>query len=391
MHSWSCRLSGLRRLGWGVAVLPVAALMAQAAPLPPAHLPETDPHPAAQAREMTVGLDSVFRLAWEQNASIKLARAKVAEAEAAAAVAAASCVPNVLRSEANRRTTADAKVWQQRAELARTASEVLQEAGSTYSDWLAARRSEVIARGLLAKEGKLLHRARALAKDEPAANMMIENIETSMAGHRQAIHKYRYQASAVAARLVYLLNLSGVALEPADADLEVIELAAADQPVETLVEQVRNTGPGINELIRLEAVIQTGIDESRCLQKACDHTGRVTFCGRLEVAHQKLEQVRLARLDQAGKLEAAVREAHASIHSGRDEIATAIEQVRHARESNRLGNLRMDDMFSATTLGDVLQSIHAEESAYFGHLQAVNSHNKAQVRLYVLLTPPGCK
>jgi outer membrane protein TolC len=340
---------------------------------------------------MVVSLELVLQLAQEQNASIGQARARVAEAEAAAAVADSSCVPNILRNEANRRTTTEAKVWQQRAELARTTHEVLQEAGSTYYDWLTARRGEAVARGLLAKEEKLLGRARALAKDEQAANVLVENIETVLAGRRQSIRKLHYQATAAAVKLAYLLNLGAVTLVPADADLVVIDLAPADQPVEALVEQVRSSGPGIVELTNLEAVIEKGIADARCMQKACDLTGRTAFCGRLDVARNRLDQVRLARIDLAGKLEAGVREAYAAIHDGLEEISMTRDQVRHAMEGNRLANVRLDDMVSSATISDVLQSIRGLESAHYGYLQAVSGHDKAQVRLHVVLTPPGGK
>jgi outer membrane protein TolC len=379
MRFWSCRLSGL--------VLPLAVLLAQTACAEPVAAPAAP----AVAKELVVGLEIVFRIAYEQNATIGQARARVAEAEAAALVAESSCVPNVLRNEANRRVTTEAKVWQQRAELARTTHEVLQEAGSTYYDWLAARRGEAIARGLLAKEEKLLGRAKALAKDEQAANVLVENIETALAGRRQSIHKFHYQASAAAAKLAYLLNLSGMTLIAADTDLAVVELAASDQSVDALVQQARSTGPGIAELTSLEEVIEKGIADARCMQKACDLTGKPAFCGRLDIAHSRLEQVRQARADLAGKYEALVRDAHASIESGHEEIKATRDQVRHATEANRLANVRLDDMVSSTTIAEVLQSIRSLESAHYGYLQAVNSHDKAHVRLHVTLTQPGGK
>jgi len=383
MRSWSCRLSTLRRLA-ATCLLPLSTFVAEgveATAAPEAHLPE----PVAN-REVVVGLDAVFRLAAEQNTTIAQARVRVAEAEATALVAEHSCVPNLLRSEANRKSAADAKVWQQRAELARTTQEVLQEAGSTYYDWLAARRGESVSRGLLAKEEKLLGRARALAKDEQAANVLVETIETTLAGRRQSIRKFQYQATAAAAKLAYLLNLSGTSLVPADADLTVVELFALDQPVDVLVAQVRNSGPGISELANLEAAVEKAISDARCLQTGCNLTGKPSLCGRLDAANARLEQVHLARLDLAGKWEALVREACAAMEDGREEIGIARDQVNHASEAYRLANLRLDDMVSAATLGEVLQSIRSLEAGHFGWLQAVNSYNKAQVRLHVVLT-----
>jgi hypothetical protein len=98
-----------------------------------------------------------------------------------------------------------------------------------------------------------------------------------------------------------------------------------------------------------------------------------------------VEEVRLGRDDQAGKLRMGVLEARSAILSGRQQIALASDQVRHAAEAYRLANVRLDDQLSATTLGDVEQNIRGLEAAHFASLQAVAAYDKAEVRLLLLL------
>jgi outer membrane protein TolC len=353
--------------------------------------PEPNAPAPATVRDLVVGLDTVFRLVQEQNATIAQKRAAVAEAEASANVAASSCVPNFLRSEANRPAAAEAKLLQQRAELARTTHEVLQEAGTAYYDWLTARRGAAVARGLLAKEEKLLTRARAYAKEEQPAKVLVANIEAIVAGRKQSQQKFHQQALAAAVRLAYLLNISEKVLVPADSDLNVVDLVPLDTPVEVLVQQVRAMGPGMPELLSLETVVEKAIAESHCLERGCNLTGKTAFCGRLQAAHAKLDQVRLARIDLAGKLEAGVREAYAAIQVGQHELASSRQQVGHAVEANRLANVWLEDSVSVQTLAEVLQSIRGLESAHYGYLQAVSAYDKAQLRLHVVLILSAAK
>jgi hypothetical protein len=170
-----------------------------------------------------------------------------------------------------------------------------------------------------------------------------------------------------------------------------VDLADATRPAESLVQQSQESGPGVRELAGLQAALEKVLAGAHFLQSACNHTGCIAFCGRLKVLQDKIEEVRLSREEQAGKLKAGVIEARSAILSGREQIALASDQVRHAAEAYRLANVRLEDMLTAGTLGDVQQSIRGLEASHFASLQAVAAYDKAEVRLLVLLgLADGC-
>jgi outer membrane protein TolC len=351
--------------------------------------PDLPPPAAVPLKQVAVNLETVFRLTDEKNAQLARARAKVAEAEATAAVAEHSCVPDALRHEDHRRAATETRLWQARAEAAQTRAELLTQAGSTYFDWLAARRGELLTRDLIAREEKLLGRARALARDEKGANVLVESIQTTLRGHRQSALKLGQQAQSAAAKVAYLMGMPDAPLVPLDPDLIPVDLVPS-QPLAALIQQAQSNGPGVAELQALEATIEQAIADARCLQAACRLTGRCTLCGRLQAAQAKLDQVRFARMDLAGKLEAGVRDANAEIVEGRAEMTETQEAVRHAQEAYTHADRRLADTVSSQTLGDAMGSIRGLEAAHLGNVQTVNAYDKAQVRLLVLLGLAGC-
>jgi outer membrane protein TolC len=362
----------------------LAGHQAPAAELPPPPAPP----PSSEA---TLTLDGVLRLADERNAQIARAQASVEASEAADVVANHTCVPNALRPESHRRAQADAKVWQERNELARVRSEVLQDAGTTYVDWLTALRAEAIQRELEKKEEQILSKAQALARDEKGVTGLVEGIQSSLRGRRQAIVRLQQQAEAAAAKLAYLIHQAGpVALPPSL--LEPVDLVDATAPVDDLIRQVLETGPGVQELRGLQAAIEKALAEAHGLETICHLTGCCSICARLREAEARLREVQLAREDLAGKLVAGVREARSAILSGREQITLGGEQIRHAAESHKQSNIRLNDTLSGPNINDVLGSLRGLDAAYSGYLQAVAAYNKAEVRLAVLLGwNGGCK
>lgn len=338
-------------------------------------------------------LDDVFRLADTRNARIAQARAAVEEAEANACVASHSCTPDFLRHEPQKRATTEAKLWQQRAELARVRSEVLQEAGSAYYDWLTALRGMTVAIELQGQEEKMLPYAQGLAKTDKPAIVLVESIRTRLSGRALAISRLRQQADAAAAKLAYLIGACATDLVAGEAELRPVDLADATQPVEALVAQARSSGPGVPEMMQLERVIEQAIADARCLQRGCNLTGSCKLCGRLHAAQAKLEQARAAREDLQGRHEAGVREARSAILLGREQIVQANDQLRHARSAYNEANRYLPDPITDVKINNVLQATSGMDSAQSSYLQAVNSYNKAQVRLLILLGqgPGGCK
>jgi outer membrane protein TolC len=354
-----------------------------------AHTTAADPSAATPlAASAAFSINEVLRLADERNARIAQARSAVDARAAAEMVAEHSHIPNLLRTEPYHRETAEAKLWQQRAELARVRSEVLQEAGNTFVDWLTALRGEALTRELEKKDQELLTKAQKLAKDEKAANVLVESIQTMLTGRRLAIARLHQQAEGAAAKLAYLINQGGSI--PLSAEiLEPVDLVDVSATPEVLVRQAQDTGPGVAELRGLEAAIQKALAEAKGADLVCKVTHCCSICARLQEAEARLREAQQAEDDLAGKLEAAVREARAAILSGREQITLGSEQIRHASESYRLARLRLDDQISNQTLTDVVQSIRGLEAGHLGHVQAVNAYNKAEVRLLVLLGQAG--
>jgi outer membrane protein TolC len=368
---------------------------ADAPTLLPAPAPAVHPaaHPAV-SRVAILSLDGVLRLADEQNTQISEARLRVDEAVAAAEVACASRLPDCLRDEQFRSTTAPARVWQQRVEYARTRYEVLQDAGNTYVDWVTARHGARIEAELQADEQKLLKKAQALAKDEPSAEALVEMIRTGMSGRDQAITRLRQQAEAAATKLASLLGLDGALLQPAD-DAAALAgtgegpapaaLVDADQPAEALAEQAEANGPGARELRGLESAVVKALEKAQRLERMCSLTGSCSVCGRLRIAHLKLDEVHVAQEDQRRKLRAGALEARSAILSGREQMAQAREVIRHARESQRLGNVHLEDKVRRESVSDVEQSIRSLQAGRLGYIQVVSDYDKAEVRLLLLL------
>ncbi|HEV3262442.1 MAG TPA: TolC family protein, partial [Gemmataceae bacterium] len=178
------------------------------------------PLPGEQAAaSQPIGLDTVFRLAEEQNPQIALARERVREAYAEKDVAQSKWLPDVyvgtayyrheggianedgtlthssygsmfagmelnsavdVRDIAYQQVNAKRKVWQQKGELSRVTSETLLDASNTYIDWLTARTGEAIAREMMADLRDLLGRARDLAKVDKGVQVEVSRLEAEL-------------------------------------------------------------------------------------------------------------------------------------------------------------------------------------------------------------------
>jgi outer membrane protein TolC len=357
------------------------------------HSGEADAVPGA--REIAAGLDGVLALARERNARILLVRERVHEAQAAYDAAVRSCVPEFLRKDTFKRAYAESLLWERRAELAKTEYGVLQDVANTYFDALTARRGEVVARELEKLDEKVLKRTQALVdSDEKPANVLVESAQTSLGGRRQYITQAHQQAEAAVAKLAYLLcNNDGVPM-PGGTPLAPIDLVDPTARVEGLIQQALDIGPGVRELQGLAAAIQCGLDDAHCSQYVCEHTGAARVCGRLQMAHSKLQQTHLALMDTRGELRAGVEEARSASLSGREQIVQASSTIQHAAETYRIMNLRLEsesprESMTRNTYSSVLTSIQQLSQAHSSYLSAVNAYNKAQARLRLLLGSPG--
>ncbi len=289
--------SRLRRLAAGLSLLALIGTPALA------QTPAAPPVIEAAPKPLPINLDTVLRLAEEQNGQIALAREKLREAYAEQDVAKSAWLPAINvgtayyrheggiqnedgtlthsssgavlagvdvmgrldpREAIYARVNAERKVWQQKGELSRVTSETLLEAATTYIDLLAARTGEAIAGRTLKDEKAILDQARGIAKAEPGTQFAVEGFEAEVFGLRQAVAKLHRQGDAAATKLAYLLGLGpGVELVPADSKLIPIELVDPNTPTEQLVSQALTNGPGVRQLEGLLAVITEAREKAK--------------------------------------------------------------------------------------------------------------------------------
>ncbi len=336
-----------------------------------------------------INLDTILRLTFERNADILTAREHVYESQIAFDAAMQSCLPEILRKDTFKKPVAEATVWRRRVELRQKENDILQDAATTYFDWLLALRGEAVARDLLKYEEKLLSRARKLAATERPVQVVVEAIETAVNGRQQYILHTHQQGEAVAAKLAYLIGMNDGIPIPTET-LEPISRVDTSVPVEALVQQAQNNGPGVRELQGLIASIQQSIAEACRAQRRCTRTGAPLVCARLQMAQSQLQQAQLSLLSLQRKLRAAVEDAYTAILSGRDQISLASQAIDHAKETYRIMDLRETEESPADrvrnkTYDGVLNSIRQLSQAQSNYLTAVSNYNKAQIRLLLLL------
>jgi outer membrane protein TolC len=266
----------------------------------------TTPIPAKDAATpnlLAINLDTVFRLAEDQNVQMALARARVREATAESNIAALSWLPSVdigtvyyrheggiadfegnlihssfgtlfgglelasrldLREAVYQRVNAERQLWQQKGELRRITTETLLDAANTYVDLLAARTGEAISTAMEQYLQNLLRRAQKRASAEPGARVEVDRIQAQLKGRDQIELDLREQFSRASVKLAYLLGLDpSVMLLPVDGELAPLELVDVTPPVADLVARALANGPGIQEMEGLLALIHDATERSK--------------------------------------------------------------------------------------------------------------------------------
>jgi outer membrane protein TolC len=117
----------------------------------------------------------------------------------------------------------------------------------------------------------------------------------------------------------------------------------------------------------------------------------LTQSDRLKAAQSKVNQAHIAYQDLRGKLTAGVQEAHFTSASTKEQIDRGTAQIDRAQTAYTQSNTRRTDRPTRYPFTDVLLSISSLTRARLGYVSAVSEHNKAQVRLMVLLGPGACQ
>jgi outer membrane protein TolC len=268
-------------------------------------LPAPRPVPSVTAeapatRTLPINLETIFRLAEEQNLQVRLARERISGACAELDVAGYTWLPRLyvgpawyrheggiqnedgtlthssmgalfggteikgsldFRAATYARVKAEREVWQQKAELSRITYETLQDAANTYMDLLTARTGEAIAQKIEERLQALLKQAEGLGGNLPQGP--VEAIRAELYNHHLTALKMKQLASASSARLVYLLGLDPCTkLEPGDAQLAPLALVDATPGCDELVQRVMATGPGVRELEGMLGLLASSLDQA---------------------------------------------------------------------------------------------------------------------------------
>ncbi len=254
----------------------------------------------ATPQVLPINLDTVLRLAEEQNRQIGLARAKLNDTETEQHLAANSWLPDMfagvgyfrhegaiqnqdgtitrssygtlfpglnicseldVREATFKRVDATRKVWQQKAEVTKVTNETLLDAATTYIDLLAARRGETVGEEIAKYQEDLLTRAEKLNTDG-SLKFLVESLKTEIAARKQFMTKLHQQGDAASLKLAYLLGLPRcMQLVPTDRSFSPIDLVDASPGVDALVDRAITNGPGIHELEGLLETISSGMAE----------------------------------------------------------------------------------------------------------------------------------
>jgi outer membrane protein TolC len=334
-----------------------------------------------------------------------------------------------LRDFAFQKIDAERRLWQRKGERNRLTGENLLDAAGTYIDLLAAKTSENIHSSLVKDLEELLRTAQKLAGVEPANRVEVSRIQTEMSAERQQLRKTREQSSAAAAKLAYLLGLGPDAeVEPLETVMAPLTLVDATAPVEELLARAWSGGPGVRETQRILSLLEQSRQQGQGagrylptvelrmaegafgagpgsrsswdnrwdlgLQARWNLTEYLTAKERQRIAHSQMNQLHLSYQELKARLTEGVREAHEAIRSGLDQMHDTQEMIEHARETLKWSRYRFTqlELQKRATPSEVLQALRTQASAQLAYLGAVREHNRAQVRLLVLVgaLPTGC-
>lgn len=287
---------------------PVTPDMLTISPMPPDSPASALPAPTALPAQaapaaVPIGLDTVFRLAEEQNAQVGVARARLQEAYARKDLASWRWLPDFyvgtswyrheggianpdgtltnssfgsmfaggeingqfdVKDIAYQQVNAKRQVWQQKGELSKVTTQTFLQATDTYIDWLTARSGATVVRQFQARLRDLLDRAQKVAAVVTGTEVEVARIRAELDAQDQVLLKLQEQQVSAQAKLLYLLGLDPCAtLVPIEEQLLPFELIDANPPICDLVAQALRTGPGIQEMQGLLATIQQGIERAK--------------------------------------------------------------------------------------------------------------------------------
>jgi outer membrane protein TolC len=363
---------------------------------------------APRTEVVPIFLDSVLRLSERQNLQVAQAHARVREAGIELDIAARHWLSKVPGSPTYyRKLEAEGKLLRTQAELSRFIYETKVDAAGTYIDLLAALTGLAIAREQEKILEPLLADAHKLAVTEGAARTEVVRIESELAGRRETASRLQTLSAAAAAKLKFLLSTNPQSeLQPADRHLIAFDLVKVNRPPQEFLAQALQQGPGIQEMESLVALVDKKhsdedghpVDDLTCdlpgawgiqgilnLKVVSNATEVFTQRQKRQLLQSKGEQARLAYQEVRGRLILGVDEARQTILGSVEQMRQGQEQIVKARRAYELSNERLKLLVPGSSYSEVLLSLQSLALAQANYLNAIREHNKAQVRLVLLL------
>jgi outer membrane protein TolC len=283
---------------------PQAPEVAHQARSSPARIGFLEPPPPKQ---IPINLDTVLRLAQDQNVRVNLAREKVHEAFAGSALADKAWLPDLwlgtayyrheggiqnpdgtvihdsfgslfagvelrgqldLRAAVFQKVDAERRLWQQKGELSRVTNEQLLDATSTYVDLLAAKAGEAISLEQEIYLRLLLARAEGIAKADPGLEVEVMRVRSVLDGQLQATRKLRESFRSGSAKMAYLLGMDPRAdLVLMDRQMAAVTVVDPQLSRDQLIEQALASGPGVREMEGILNLINETNERNKGLAK----------------------------------------------------------------------------------------------------------------------------
>lgn len=369
--------------------------------------------PAVDHPVLSVNLDSVLRLAEEQNPQMALARERVCQAYAEKDLAGKKWLPDInvgtgyyrheggiqlqegtlirsstgaviagadlsarvdLRAAAYAKLDAARRTWQQQGELRRVTAETLLDSAGTYIDLLAAHSGLAIARSLDADLKSLHTRAQKLANLERGARVEVVRIEGEMASQAQQVRKLEGQARSASAKLAYLLGLDPCTeIVPADQTLVALCLADADVSCCDLVAKAMDCGPGVREMEAILGLIHKGMEDAAGPQRylpvvtaqalegsfGAGPNGDLSFANRFDLGIQaRWNLTELLTADAQRRIGTSIAtQAHLTYADLKGKLTLAVqearESIRSGREQVQLAQKQIKQAQTAAELSNV--------------------------------------
>jgi outer membrane protein TolC len=259
-----------------------------------------------ERQALPISLDTVLRLAEEQNPQVSVARAKVRAACAEKEAAAARWLPDIYigvgyfrheggiqlqegplitsstgafatglsfngeynpREYAFRQVEAARKVWQNQGELSKVSYEQLLDASTTYIDLLAAHAARAVSQELEKKAADMYDKVKKkfdMAGGTADVSVEKARFDAEIAQQKQTQTKLRGQIEAASAKLAYALGLDpSCELVPVDTQMAAFHLIDLTQPLDTMIAQALASGPGVRELEAILSLIQSGVETAK--------------------------------------------------------------------------------------------------------------------------------